>query len=166
MDSSVLARKAASGRQQEVLSPPWKSNEFHSLVRKDSWPVWLGSTQAPLSLGSSYLLVIFTEFPSVERKYLSIPSANYHFDLFFSTTKKQFWKETERPLIVFLPWKNHQRLCGEQHRGICHTTQKLKRHSFHDYSCPKLLSQLRDRGGSGGAIAQPLGSPLSHRVLL
>lgn len=86
----MLARKAASGRQQGVLSPPWKSNEFHSLAQKDSWPVWLGVTQAPLSLGSSYLLVIFTEFPSVERKYLSILSLTITLTFSFQQQRSNF----------------------------------------------------------------------------
>lgn len=90
MDSSVLARKAASGRQQEVLSPPWKSNEFHSLVQKDSWPVWLGVTQRPISLGSSYLLVIFTEFLSVERKYLSISTLTITLTFSFQQQRSNF----------------------------------------------------------------------------
>lgn len=90
MDSSVLARKAASGRQQEVLSPRWKSNEFHSLVQKDSWPVWLDVTQGPISLGSSYLLVIFTEFLSVERKYLSISTLTITLTFSFQQQRSNF----------------------------------------------------------------------------
>lgn len=110
MDSSVLARKAASGRQQEVLSPPWKSNEFHSLVQK-ACLAWRDSDSSKfgLKLPACY----FHRVPfSLEK--IPFHFVNYHFDLFFSITKKQFWKETERSLIVFLPWKNHQSLCGEQ----------------------------------------------------
>lgn len=84
--------RAGSGKQQKVLSPPWKSNEFHSLVQKDSWPVWLGVTQGPISLGSNYLLVIFTEFPSVERKYLSISLLTITLTFSFQQQRSNFGK--------------------------------------------------------------------------